>query len=77
MPNNQIQMRRFKALANESVNELFLKLEIAEKKKEEFESTFETTTDPEIYHQYNQLLVLIEIYETIYLKLAELLESFT
>ncbi|MDI9490604.1 MAG: ribosomal protection-like ABC-F family protein [Saccharofermentanales bacterium] len=77
MPNNQIQMRRFKALANKSVNELFLKLEIAEKKKEEFESTFETTTDPEIYHQYNQLLVLIEIYETIYLKLAELLESFT
>ena len=75
LPNNQMQTRRFKALGDETLASLARKIDIAIKQKNKMESKFETATDPEIYVQYEQLLILIDQYESIYLKLAEILEN--
>ncbi|HHU53021.1 MAG TPA: ABC-F family ATP-binding cassette domain-containing protein [Clostridiaceae bacterium] len=76
LPNNLMQTRRFKALGDETLASLTRKIDIAIKQKNKMESKFETATDPKIYVQYEQLLILIDQYESIYLKLAEILENF-
>lgn len=75
LPNNSMQTRRFKALGDETLATLTRKIDIAIKQKNKMESKFETATDPKIYLQYEQLLILIDQYESIYLKLAEILEN--
>jgi ATP-binding cassette subfamily F protein 3 len=75
LPNNPMQTRRFKALGDETLTALTRKIDIAIKQKNKMESEFGTATDPKIYVQYEQLLILIDQYESIYLKLAEILEN--
>ncbi len=77
LPLNPIQARRFRAISDQISKELEEKIRICEKKKADMEATFQSADDSKIYVKYNQLLILLEKYEDLYLKIYEVNEQLT
>lgn len=74
-PINPIQIRRFKAVSEQSISDIENKMEICEAKKLEYEANFSEAKDNKIYTEYQQLLNLLQNYETLYLKILEIQEQ--
>ncbi len=72
---NLVQIRRFQSIAEAGLEELEAKLATYESKKNELEACFTSSTDQDIYHKYDQVTDLINRYESLYLKLAEIIED--
>ncbi len=75
LPNNQVQLRKFKAVLEQAIQELDEKMKVCADKKTEMELQFQDSTNPDIYVRYNHLLALNDKYEDLYLKVYDLLES--
>lgn len=75
MPSNQLYSRKFKSIAGSTLKDLEKKISIFENKRLQMEADFKEATNPMIYKKYDQLLLLLERHELLYLQLAELVEN--